>query len=168
MFHHPRFSTIKDRSPITYYTEAIWNALYEYGADLVLNGHDHAYQRFARSAPTARATVLRSAFGRIAVGTGGGEGFYSFSDTLPPASNLEVRDNHTLGVLKVTLHAGSYDWRFIPTGGGNIHRFRFWNLSRETDVMSRLKLLVLLGVVAVACKPAVGPVSPPPPATTPT
>ena len=117
MFHHPRFSTIKDRSPITYYTEAIWNALYEYGADLVLNGHDHAYQRFAPQRPDG---TRDAAFGirQIAVGTGGGEGFYSFSDTLPTGSNLEVRDNHTLGVLKVTLHAGSYDWRFIPTGGG--------------------------------------------------
>jgi len=117
MFHHPRFSTIKDRSPITYYTEAIWNALYEYGADLVLNGHDHSYQRFAPQKPDG---TRDTAFGirQITAGTGGGEGLYQLADPIPTGSNVEVRDNTTVGVLKVTLHAGSYDWRFIPAGGG--------------------------------------------------
>jgi PKD domain-containing protein/calcineurin-like phosphoesterase family protein len=116
MFHHPRFSTIKDRSPITYYTTAIWNALYEYGADLVLNGHDHAYQRFAPQKPDGTRDDTHG-IRQIAVGTGGGETLYSWADTLPAGSNIEVRDNHTHGILKLTLRAGGYDWKFVPASG---------------------------------------------------
>jgi PKD repeat protein len=118
VFHHPRFSTVKDRAPITYYTAAIWNALYAYGADLVLNGHDHAYQRFAPQRPDG---TRDTAFGirQIAVGTGGGEVLYVWADSIPAGSNIEVRDNQTHGVLKVTLRAGSYEWRFVPASGAS-------------------------------------------------
>jgi hypothetical protein len=117
MFHHPRFSTIVERSPIQDWLKALWDALYEYGADLVLNGHDHAYQRFAPQKPDGTADA---AYGtrQIAVGTGGGETLYTFADPVPAGSNIQVRDNKTLGVLRVTLKNGGYDWRFIPAAGG--------------------------------------------------
>ena len=118
MMHHPRFSTVKDRSPITYYTEAIWNALYEYGADLVLTGHDHTYQRYAPQKPDG---TRDDAFGirQITNGAGGGETLYSWADPVPTGSNIEVRNNTTHGVLKVTLRSGGYDWKFVPSSGAS-------------------------------------------------
>ncbi|HET8712181.1 MAG TPA: PKD domain-containing protein [Gemmatimonadales bacterium] len=116
VWHHPRFSTIKDRAPIRPEVTAIWNALYEYGVDLVLNGHDHSYQRFAPQKPDG---TLDNAFGipQIVVGTGGGEGLYAFGP-IPEGSNSEVRNNDTWGVLKLTLKNAGYDWRFIRSAGG--------------------------------------------------
>jgi PKD repeat protein len=120
LFHHPRFSTIKDRSPIQAWLGPIWDALYEYGADLVLNGHDHAYQRFAPQRPDGTADP---AFGirQIAVGTGGGETLYLFADPQPAGSNIQVKDNTTNGVIEVTLKNGGYDWRFIPAATGTFN-----------------------------------------------
>jgi hypothetical protein len=125
MFHHPRFSTVLARPQMRPEVKPIWDALYQYGADLVLNGHDHAYQRFAPLMPDG---VVDPAYGirQIAVGTGGGETLYQFGAAVP---GLEVRDNETLGVLKVTLRQGGYDWQFVPvagktftdSGSGNCH-----------------------------------------------
>jgi len=116
MWHHPRFSTVAGRDPIRPEVGPIWNALYEYGVDLVLNGHDHAYQRFAPQTPDG---VANPTFGirQIAVGTGGGEGLYAFAP-IPTGSNLAVRNNDTWGILKVTLRAGGYAWQFISAAGG--------------------------------------------------
>jgi hypothetical protein len=116
LFHHPRFSTIKDRAPVSYYTEAIWGALYEYGADLVLNGHDHSYQRFAPMRPDGTRDDAHG-IRQIVVGTGGGETLYQWADSLPARQNLEVRDNRTHGILKVTLRSAGYDWQFVPASG---------------------------------------------------
>lgn len=117
VWHHPRFSTTLGRDPIRPEVTAIWNALYQYGVDLVLNGHDHSYQRFAPQKPDG---TLDNAFGirQIVVGTGGGEGLYEFAP-IPPGSNLEVRNNDTWGVLKVTLKATGYNWQFIRSAGGS-------------------------------------------------
>jgi PKD repeat protein len=116
VWHHPRFSTTEGRPAIRPEVTALWNALYEYGADLVLNGHDHGYQRFAPLQPDGTADA---AFGirQIVAGTGGGEGLYAFAP-VPPGLNLEIRNNDTFGVLKVTLRSGGYDWRFIRAAGG--------------------------------------------------
>lgn len=113
MFHHPRFTSILDRPWLRPEVLALWDALYQGGADLVLNGHDHAYQRFAPQKPDG-TTDLAYGIRQITVGTGGGEGLYQFGPTVP---NLEVRDNQTYGVLKVTLRAGGYDWQFVPVAG---------------------------------------------------
>ena len=115
MFHHPQFSTINGRAFIRPETNALWTALYEYGVDLILNGHDHAYQRFAPMKPDGsidRAHGIRE----IAVGTGGGESLYAF-DPNPPPPQLEVRDDWTHGVLKLTLRSNGYDWQFVPVAG---------------------------------------------------
>ena len=116
MWHHPRFSTVQSRDSITYYTAASWNALYEYGADLVLNGHDHAYQRFAPQRPDGTRDDAHG-IRQISVGTGGGETLYTLDPSLPAGSNAEVRDWHTHGILKLTLRADGYDWKFVPSSG---------------------------------------------------
>jgi 3',5'-cyclic AMP phosphodiesterase CpdA len=113
MFHHPHFSIIRDRPYIRPETRPIWEAMYEYGVDLVLNGHDHAYERFAPMKPDG---TLDPAFGirQITIGTGGGENLYLFGADGP---NVDAKDNTTLGVIKVTLRSGGYDWQFIPVAG---------------------------------------------------
>jgi PKD repeat protein len=113
VFHHPRFTMISHRPVQRPEVEAFWNALYEFGADLVLNGHDHAYMRFGPQKPDGTAD---GAFGirQITVGTGGGEGLYAFG---PDAPNIEASNNDTFGVLTLTLHAGGYAWRFVPVAG---------------------------------------------------
>lgn len=113
LFHHPQFSTVTGRPFVRPETTPLWNALYEYGADLVLNGHDHTFQRYAPMKPDG---TLDAAHGirQITVGTGGGEGLYGFGPSVP---QLEVRNNDTFGVLKLTLKTGGYDWRFMPAAG---------------------------------------------------
>jgi acid phosphatase type 7 len=90
-----------------------WNALYQYGADLVLSAHAHVYERFAPQTPTGQ---LDPAHGlrEIVVGTGG-ENRYGFG---APDPNSVVRNASTFGVINLALHAGSYDWRFVPTNVG--------------------------------------------------
>ena len=113
MFHHPRFTSILDRPWIRPEVKAFWDASYEYGVDLILNGHDHGYQRFAPQNPDG---VADAAFGirQITNGSGGGEGLYQFG---PTVDNLQVRDNTSYGILKVTLRTNSYDWQFVPITG---------------------------------------------------
>jgi len=125
VFHHPRFTMIRDRNPIRPEVGALWAALFEHGADLVINGHDHAYMRFAPQRPDGTADPALG-LRQLTVGTGGGEGLYAFGDAVP---HIEASNNDTFGVLKLTLRAGGYDWRFIPvagrtytdSGSGNCH-----------------------------------------------
>jgi hypothetical protein len=84
------------------------------GAEVVINGHDHFYQRFALqdSLGNADPTGIRE----FIAGTGGGETHSNFPNTVP---NVEVddRNNFSRGVLKLTLHTSSYSWEFIPAPG---------------------------------------------------
>lgn len=110
-WHHPRFSSGSGHgnNPSM---QPIWQTLYNFGADVVLGGHDHNYERFAPQNPTGGADP---AYGirEFVVGTGG-RSFYSFN---PPIPNSEVRNSDTYGVIKLTLHPTSYDWQFIPEAG---------------------------------------------------
>ena len=93
-------------------TGSFWQALYDYRADLVLNGHDHGYERFGPQTP---AGVLDPQFGirEFVVGTGG-KSRSGFSTVRP---NSEIRDSSAYGVLQLTLHPGGYDWRFLAEAG---------------------------------------------------
>jgi hypothetical protein len=92
--------------------QAFWLALYEAGADVVLNGHRHMYERFARQNPDANADP--AGIRQFVVGTGGGP-LDRFEG--PTAANSEIRKAETYGVLQLTLHAEGYDWRFVPAAG---------------------------------------------------
>ena len=109
-WHHPRFSSGQHGNSTR--SQAFWQALYDAGADVVLNGHDHTYERFAPQNPSGQADPNRG-IREFVVGTGGA-GLYPFPTTQP---NTEVRNNTTFGVLKLTLHATSYDWQFVPIAG---------------------------------------------------
>ena len=110
-WHQPRFSsdgehgTNPDVGPF-------WDALYEYGADLVLGGHAHNYERFARQTPAGKADS-KHGIRQIIVGTGG-VGHYGFRGARP---NSQVRNAGTFGVLKLNLYSDSYEWHFIPQAG---------------------------------------------------
>ena len=94
--------------------QAFWQALYDYGADVVLNGHDHAYERFALQSPSGKAEPTRG-IREFIVGTGGASLYPIPAFQLEP--NSELRNSSTWGVIKLTLHPTSYDWEFVPIAG---------------------------------------------------
>jgi len=114
MWHHPLFSYgwmlgspgVAD----------LWTALYNAHADVVLNGHDHLYERFEPQnlSETADSNGIRE----FVVGTGG-ESLNGPYGKDPPKT-LQVSDSSDYGVLVLTLHASSYDWKFVNTGGATI------------------------------------------------
>lgn len=110
-WHKPRFSSGEHQNDADFH--AFWVALYEAGVDVVLNGHDHNYERFAPQNPGGQADP--DGIREFVVGTGG-TGQRAFSRIQP---NSEVRFTDSWGVLQVTLHETSYDWQFIPIAGQN-------------------------------------------------
>jgi acid phosphatase type 7 len=109
-WHHPRWSSgqVGDDSM----TAGLWAALQDGGADLVLVGHDHDYERFAPLLPDRTASPTRG-IREFVVGTGGRSHFL-FTHVTP---NSQTRNDNTFGVLKLTLHAARYDWQFVPVAG---------------------------------------------------
>ena len=110
MWHHPVFSSGEHGNDPSMHD--IFQTLYEAGADLVLSGHDHIYERFAKQDPKQRADPERG-IREIIVGVGG-KSFYAFPKIQP---NSEVRDDKNYGVLKLTLHPQGYDWEFVGVPG---------------------------------------------------
>jgi hypothetical protein len=110
VFHHPRFSSGSVHGPNTA-MGPFWQALYDYGADVVLNGHEHLYERFGMQRPDGTADAV---FGlrQITVGTGG-RSSYGFAT---PVANSDVR-GRPFGVLKLILRDTSYAWEFTPVAG---------------------------------------------------
>jgi acid phosphatase type 7 len=98
--------------------QPIWQDLYDNGVDVVLNGHDHDYERFAPQTPTGNLDLSRG-ISEFVVGTGG----KSQTPILQGLPNSEVRNTGTFGILKLTLHQGSYDWEFVPVSGGTFQDF---------------------------------------------
>ncbi|HYH48284.1 MAG TPA: metallophosphoesterase, partial [Acidimicrobiia bacterium] len=111
MWHDPRYSSVYSSSSKT---KAFWQALQEYGADVVLSGHHHAYERFARQ--DAEGRLDPSGMRQFIVGTGGRSLASSFRSVQP---NSEVRNNRTYGVVKLTLRADGYDFEFVPVAGSS-------------------------------------------------
>jgi hypothetical protein len=110
-WHFPRFSS-GVHGNIAGVT-ALWQALYDGAADVVVSGHDHIYERFAPQAPDGTADPTRG-IREFVVGTGGGA--LTALATIRP--NSEVRITGEFGILKLTLQPGRYSWRFIPVRGG--------------------------------------------------
>ncbi|HEV7862424.1 MAG TPA: metallophosphoesterase [Acidimicrobiia bacterium] len=117
-WHHPRFFTpsrapgVGKLVPTDRKMSAMWADLQAAGADVVLSGHRHVYERFARQDADGNAdpTGMRS----FVVGTGGGP-FDFFEGAAAP--NSEIRKQQTYGVLELTLHPDTYDWRFVASAG---------------------------------------------------
>ncbi len=90
----------------------LFQALYEAGADVVVGGHDHDYERFAPQDPEGSPDAKRG-IREFVAGTGG-KNVRPFGT---PKPNSEVRDATAFGVLKLTLKPKSYEWQFIPQAG---------------------------------------------------
>ncbi len=93
-------------------SDLIWQALYDANADVVVNGHDHDYERFAPQDPDGKADAKRG-IREFVAGTGG-KNLRPFGPAKP---NTEIRDTTAFGVLKLTLKPDAYDWQFIPIAG---------------------------------------------------
>lgn len=105
-FHHPLYTSGSRALPAA---APLYQALYDNGAELVLNGHEHNYERFA---PQDANTNLDTSKGirEFVVGTGG----RNFTQFVTNAKNSEIKNDTTFGVLKLTLHVSSYDFAFVP------------------------------------------------------
>lgn len=111
-FHKPLFSSGgKHGDDLT--VKPLWDALYQGGADVVVSGHDHDYERFAPQTSEAKADPARG-IREFVVGTGG-KNHRPFE---APHANSEVRNADTYGVLKLTLGDGRYTWEFVAVDGG--------------------------------------------------
>jgi PKD repeat protein len=89
----------------------VWETLYAAGVDVVLNGQQHNYERFAPMTPQGDVDASRG-IRQFNVGTGG-ESVDVFS-TIHPNSEAHAA---VFGVLKLTLKSDGYDWQFIPVAG---------------------------------------------------
>ena len=86
--------------------------LYAAGAELIVNGHDHDYERFAPQDPSGKE-VRPTGIRELVVGTGGAvlRQFHTL------AANSDFRLAGSWGVLRLTLHPANYDWEFLPVDG---------------------------------------------------
>lgn len=109
----PRFSSGAKHGSLTA-VQPFWEILYESGkCKLILNGHEHLYERFAKMAPGGG--VDANGIRQITVGTGG-SGLVNFSSNIRAGS--QYRNSKVHGVLKLLLGSSSYTWRWMNTSGG--------------------------------------------------
>lgn len=109
-WHQPRWSSGNHHGSNTEY-QTLWQILYSAGAELVLNGHEHNYERFAPMNATGQPDPM--GMREFVIGTGGRD-HYGFGSPLPTS---EVRDSTSYGVLKLTLRDTGYDWEFVSAEG---------------------------------------------------
>lgn len=105
-FHRPPFSSGRFASPRA---TPLFRKLYKYGADLIATGHEHF---FAALPPLNPDGVVDKSWG-IPVLIAGTGGAVFFPRPKTPRWSEEIIAG-SLGILRVTLHAGSYEWRFVP------------------------------------------------------
>jgi 3',5'-cyclic AMP phosphodiesterase CpdA len=107
-WHHPLYSSGGHGNQAVMHDA--WNLLYRAGAELVLSGHDHDYERFA---PQDADGHVDAAHGlrQFVVGTGGA---YP-TPFLLTVNHSELRDASRTGVLKLRLRDGRYDWEFLES-----------------------------------------------------
>ncbi|HYS69954.1 MAG TPA: hypothetical protein VEM14_06905, partial [Gemmatimonadaceae bacterium] len=110
-FHRPLFSS-GTYGP-TPESKGLWRILYENRVDLVLNGHEHHYERFLPQIPSGVVDSTRG-IEEIIAGTGGGE---LRMLRYPLAENSVFQIHGHFGVLKLILGSGEYSHAFIDTNG---------------------------------------------------
>jgi len=110
IWHHPLYSSSQNGpQPMM---RAVWTLLQQFGAEFVVSGHDHVYERFGPQ--DASGHSVANGIRQFVVGTGGAP-LYSFGATQPAS---EAR-SAGWGVIKFTLYDGSYFWEFIPAAGSS-------------------------------------------------
>jgi Ca2+-binding RTX toxin-like protein len=109
-WHKPRF--VAGRYDDFTFTTPVWRLLYAAKAEVVLNGHDHTYQRYGLLTPDGAPAPVRG-IREFVVGTGG-RSLYSLSED----PRREAGQARVFGVLQLTLRVSAYDWSFVPVSGG--------------------------------------------------
>ena len=115
LWHKPRYSSGATNLQAL---QPLWDDLYAAGVDILMDGHDHIYERFApmkSGATLGSQPVADSTYGiqQFTVGMGG-EAHHTLSTTL---GTSVVRNNTDFGIFKLTLHPTSYDYVFLPIAG---------------------------------------------------
>ena len=110
-WHHPRFTSGPSGGNVML---DVWRVLYDNNVDIVINGHDHFYERFAPQDPDGRNNPARG-IREFIVGSGGAM-LYPFV-TMRPNSEVRIAQ---YGVLKLTLGPGGYEWAFVQAGTESI------------------------------------------------
>jgi calcineurin-like phosphoesterase family protein len=108
-WHHPRFSSGPNGSHAE--MQDFWRVLYAAGVEIIVNAHDHLYERFAPQDPDGVPDPI-GGIRQFVAGTGGAHLY----DVVQIKANSEVRVR-SFGVLKLTLEPDSYRWEFIPVAG---------------------------------------------------
>jgi hypothetical protein len=111
-WHHPLFS-FSSASGSSTAVRPLWKLLDAAGADVVLNGHSHNYQRWAPQTPTGAAD--NEGIREFVVGTGGASRYDI--DAGPFPDRLQVAQADSFGVLRLALRAGGYRWEFVSIPG---------------------------------------------------
>jgi hypothetical protein len=115
-FHHPLFFS---GGADTVAVRPFWKVLYEEGADVILSGHAHYYERFAPQDPQGNKD-LDYGIRELVSGTGGALPINPMRDPRAPNSEVDSEKSPGVtayGVLKLDIYASSYDWEFIPRQG---------------------------------------------------
>src|SRR5205085_2199569 len=107
-------------------TNTYWPMLHDAGADLVLAGHHHDYERFDHMSVVQPAGTTGDHQGQVdptgprefVVGTGGGE--HCSFNAPTPAVGSQVRIDQRFGVLRLVLHENSYEWQFLAAEDGSV------------------------------------------------
>ncbi len=109
LFHKPRFSSAGTNLTDL---QAFVDDMYTARVDIAMDGHDHVYERIAQLNATGTPDPGRG-IRYFTVGMGGDshQGFGT------PIAGSEVRDASSYGILKLTLHATTYDWKYLPVAG---------------------------------------------------
>jgi 3',5'-cyclic AMP phosphodiesterase CpdA len=111
LWHHPRFSSGGRHGNDTR-VDSLWRTMHAAGAEVILNGHDHNYERFAPQDGEGSADPATGL--RLFIAGTGGTDLRPMAETKP---NSEVRDDDTHGILRLELHSEGYAWEFLPIAG---------------------------------------------------
>src|SRR5215218_7659003 len=112
-FHHPIYATANGTNTLN--VKPLWDTLYAKGADVILSGHAHRYERHAPMTPEGLVDKTNG-IRQFVVGTGGEPGGSVIDPNQVPTGVLQ-KVVLEFGVIKVDLDAGSYRWAFIAVDG---------------------------------------------------
>jgi hypothetical protein len=110
-FHHPIYASGRGEESLK--VKPFWHILYNHHADVILSGHAHRYERFARITPSGERSSARG-IRQFIVGTGGARGEPQQG---PDEPRVQAKKVGAPGVLKLHLGSGFYHWRFVPVEG---------------------------------------------------
>jgi hypothetical protein len=110
-FHHPLYAS--GRGEDSPHVKPFWYILYNHHADVIINGHAHSYERFARISPSGKRSSARG-IRQFIVGTGGSRAEFQQG---PDEPRVQAKKAGAPGVLKLKLGSGFYHWKFVPVAG---------------------------------------------------